>query len=120
MAMLHVHAGERFGDVISLDRDVTVLGRSPDCHEVISKQDTVRRWHARILRINDGYFIEDHEESRNRTYVNDQKIPYHTQILLNHQDQIKICEFEATFLAISTDSTVEAVLSSKTDHRLET
>lgn len=119
MALLHVDRGERQNDIIHLDRDVIVLGRSPDCDEIISKLDSVSRWHARILRVQDRFYIEDHKESRNRTYVNDEKIEYHTQVQLNHQDRIKMCDFEATFLDVDTDSTVEAMLSSKSDHKLE-
>ncbi len=119
MALLHVDRGDRYGENIPLDRDVIVLGRSPDCDEVISKLDSVSRWHARILHIQDRYYIEDFKESRNRTFINEQKLEYHTQLQLQHQDRIKMCDFEATFLDVDSDSTVEAMLSSKSDHRLE-
>lgn len=127
MALLHVDRGEFVGQIIHLDKDKTVLGRSPDCDAVISKNEAVSRWHARILQVDGQYFIEDHRRSKNKTYVNDLPIQYETQIPLKHEDRIRICEFQATFLDAFApgnyaegSSTVEAMLSSKSDHSLET
>lgn len=126
MALFHVEHGDLQGQIISLNKDTIVIGRSPDCDAVISKNEAVSRWHARIVRKGEHYFIEDHRESKNGTYVNDELIPYHTQIPLTHRDRIRICEFEATFFEgppeelSQTSSTVEAMLSSQSDHGLET
>jgi sigma-B regulation protein RsbU (phosphoserine phosphatase) len=126
MAKLHVDRGDHEGQIIHLDKDKFVLGRSLDCDAVISKNEAVSRWHAQILRVNDRYFIEDHRRSKNRTYVNDEAIPYQTHIPLKHGDRLRICEFEATFHdGYSPDfpkeltSTVEAMLSSKSEHNLD-
>src|SRR5476649_2563215 len=97
MASLHIDRGDRQRDVIHLKHGITVLGRSPDCDEVISKNEAVSRWHARILFDSDCFYIEDHKASRNGTFVNYRKIPYHTQVPLSHRDVIRICDFEATF-----------------------
>jgi serine phosphatase RsbU (regulator of sigma subunit) len=125
MARLHVDRGDCDERTISLERDKVVLGRSLDCDAIISKNEAVSRWHAQVLRISDRFYLEDHKKSKNRTYLNDEAIPYQTQVLLKHGDRIRICEFEATFLdGYSGDlpkemtSTVEAMLSSKSDHGL--
>src|SRR5438105_2081393 len=41
-----------------LARNVTLLGRDPDCDIVLTPTDVSRR-HARILRRSDGYYLED-------------------------------------------------------------
>ncbi|MSQ97518.1 MAG: hypothetical protein EXR98_23610 [Gemmataceae bacterium] len=46
MALLHVDRGERQGEIIHLDRDVIILGHSPDCDEIISSLDSVSCWHS--------------------------------------------------------------------------
>jgi serine phosphatase RsbU (regulator of sigma subunit)/pSer/pThr/pTyr-binding forkhead associated (FHA) protein len=126
MAKLQVDRGDLERQSISLDHDKIVLGRSLDCDAVISKNEAVGRWHAQILRVHDRHYIEDHRKSKNRTYVNEEAIPYQTRILLKHGDHIRICEFEATFndgysqeIPKELTSTVEAMLSSKSEHSLE-
>ena len=121
MASLHIDRGDRQRDVIHLKHGITVLGRSPDCDEIISKNEAVSRWHARILFVNDCFYIEDHKASRNGTYVNDRKIPFHTQVPLGHKDVIRICDFEATFSESEdgNSSTVDAVIASDSDHSLD-
>jgi phosphoserine phosphatase RsbU/P len=127
MPLLRVDQGDRAGEIIELTRDRMVLGRSPDCDAVISKNEAVGRWHVQILRQADGLYIEDHRKSKNRTWVNDVVIPQQTPVLLKHEDHIRICEFEATFYETyppgepnKDPSTVEALLSSSSDHSLET
>jgi hypothetical protein len=71
MAMLYVDQGELQGDFIYLLQDKLVLGRSPDCDEVISKNDAVSRRHAVIHKIDGAFYIED-LQTRGGTYVNDQ------------------------------------------------
>jgi sigma-B regulation protein RsbU (phosphoserine phosphatase) len=126
MPLLRVDKGDHAGEIIELITDKIILGRSPDCDAVISKNEAVSRWHVRILRKGDRFFIEDHRRSKNRTFVNDQAIPYQTEVPLKHEDRIRICEFEATFFVTFTPedpskdpSTVEVLLSSGSDHSLE-
>ena len=126
MALLHVDQGDLQGQVIPINADTVVLGRSPDCDVVISTNEVVSRFHARIMRVDDQYVIEDHKRSKNRTYVNDDAIPYQKKIPLSHKDHIRIFDFEATFYLSGEDipsqgsSTVEAMLSSSSQHGLET
>ncbi|MGH7223477.1 MAG: FHA domain-containing protein [Gemmataceae bacterium] len=94
MSALQIHKGLNEGSLIPLDGDKFILGRNPDCGIVIPVT-SVSREHAQILRIHKRYYIED-KQSRNGTFVNDQTISART--LLKHNDKIRICDFEATFV----------------------
>src|SRR5262249_30908345 len=91
---LRILKGADEGTFIPLDGDKFVLGRNPDCGIVIPVT-SVSREHAQILRIQGRYYIED-KQSRSGTYVNNQAIAVRT--LLKHNDRIRICEFQATFV----------------------
>ncbi len=127
MGLLLIDRGDRQGEIIQLTLDKTVLGRHPEfCDEVISKNEAVSRKHAQIVRVSELYYLED-LKSRNHTFLNEAELAPFTQVLLNHKDAIRICEFQATYLDKlpegedgESSSTVEAVLSSKSDHSLET
>jgi pSer/pThr/pTyr-binding forkhead associated (FHA) protein len=55
---LHVRAGNLPAAVYFLEKEETVLGRSPDCDVVIPTVFLSRR-HARIIRIDGQFFVED-------------------------------------------------------------
>jgi serine phosphatase RsbU (regulator of sigma subunit) len=135
MPSLHIVKGANEGSSIPLDGEKFVMGRNPDCGIVIPVT-SVSREHAQILRIHGKYYIED-KQSRNGTYINGQAITVRTQ--LRHNDKIRICDFQATFLegqpTVTQDdmdddggegpegdgtSTVEAMLASSSHMLLET
>lgn len=93
MAVLHILKGQNQGQQVALEQERISLGRNPDCNVVIPVT-SVSREHARILKLNGKYFIED-LQSRNGTYVNNQPITQRTA--LKHNDRIRICDFLATF-----------------------
>jgi phosphoserine phosphatase RsbU/P len=93
MAVLHILKGQNQGQQVPLDQERISLGRNPDCNVVIPVT-SVSREHARILKVNGKFFIED-LQSRNGTYVNNQPITARTA--LKHNDRIRICDFLATF-----------------------
>lgn len=93
MAVLHILKGQNPGQQVPLDQERVSLGRNPDCNVVIPVT-SVSREHARILKLNGKFFIED-LQSRNGTYVNNQPITARTA--LKHNDKIRICDFLATF-----------------------
>ncbi len=109
---------------IQLDQEKIVIGRSPQMSQyVISNKDTVSRQHVQILVIGDRFYIEDLREEdqgkkKHRTFVNDSVIPFRKPIQLKHQDCVRICEFQATFID-DDPSTVEAMLSSKSESHLD-
>jgi serine phosphatase RsbU (regulator of sigma subunit)/pSer/pThr/pTyr-binding forkhead associated (FHA) protein len=127
MAWLQVNKGRLRGKVIQLQVDELILGREKEwVDEVISTKDIVSRRHAKIVRLNDEYCIED-LGSRNKTFVNDQALAPKTPVPLKRDDRITICdeEFEATYHdtdeanSSSGSSTVEAIVTSGSDHGLE-
>jgi len=70
------------------------LGRHPDCNIVIEGVGAVSREHARIIRADDKYFLED-LKSRNGTFLNDEKLEVRRK--LNERDQIRICDLVFVF-----------------------
>lgn len=128
MAWLQVTKGRLHGQIIQLPRAEIVFGRDKDLsHIIISTEEIVSRRHASIRLIDEQHCIED--DSRNGTLVNGEKIARNTPIPLKVNDTITICddEFEAVFCddtssdnSKDSSSTVEALLSSNSDHSLET
>jgi serine phosphatase RsbU (regulator of sigma subunit)/pSer/pThr/pTyr-binding forkhead associated (FHA) protein len=134
MPALLIRQGPNAGTSIPLNQDRFVIGRNPDCG-VIIPVTSVSREHATIVRLQGRYFIEDGDgrgnRSRNHTFVNKQKIDARTA--LRNNDEIRICDFVATFVdpqaagdtegeadADQTTSTVEAVVSGSSNLLLET
>jgi pSer/pThr/pTyr-binding forkhead associated (FHA) protein len=85
--------GGREGETITLDSDVATIGRSP--HSDLFLDDvTVSRHHARVLRDEVGYLVED-LNSLNGTYVNRKRIERHR---LSDADELQIGKFKLAFL----------------------
>lgn len=72
MASLVTVKGPNPGQSFSLHGDTTSIGRQPDV-DVYLESLAVSRQHARILRQNGSFFIEDLDSS-NGTYVNGEKL----------------------------------------------
>ncbi len=85
--------GGREGETISLDVDVLTIGRSP--HSDLFLDDiTVSRHHARVLRDEGGFWVED-LNSLNGTYVNRKRIE---QQRLFDADELQIGKFKLAFV----------------------
>jgi pSer/pThr/pTyr-binding forkhead associated (FHA) protein len=85
--------GGREGETVSLDADVLTVGRSP--HSDLFLDDvTVSRHHARVLRDEGGFWVED-LNSLNGTYVNRTRIE---QQRLFNRDELQIGKFKLTFV----------------------
>ena len=85
--------GGREGETITLDLDVLTIGRSP--HSDLFLDDvTVSRHHARVLRDEGGFWVED-LNSLNGTYVNRKRIE---QQRLYDSDELQIGKFKLAFL----------------------
>jgi hypothetical protein len=93
MPFIQILRGPNEGAVILTGSEPVVLGRNPDCTVVIPATCISRR-HARIVRVGDGYFLDD-LQSRNGTFVNNQAINARTT--LKNNDRIRICDFIAVF-----------------------
>jgi len=77
--------GKDLGKKFSLDKSITVIGRSSKC-EIPVDQDAVSRNHAKLTNDGEKVVIQDNG-STNGTYVNDDKIK---QTELQNGDLIKI------------------------------
>jgi serine phosphatase RsbU (regulator of sigma subunit)/pSer/pThr/pTyr-binding forkhead associated (FHA) protein len=95
MASLFVLKGPNQNASIPLERERMVLGRNGDC-DVVINVPAVSREHARIIRKDGNYFIED-LKSRNGTQVNGQTIDADALTPLKENDKIKICDFLCSF-----------------------
>ena len=93
MPELRTVEGPHAGGVFHLEREAAVLGRHPDC-DIVLDSGAVSRQHARILRIDNAFFIED-MQSRNGTYVNGRQIRDRMQ--LDDQDRITLCDVVLVF-----------------------
>ncbi|MCS7236983.1 MAG: SpoIIE family protein phosphatase [Thermoguttaceae bacterium] len=95
MAILRVLRGLNTGQTYPLNRDSVVLGRNPNC-DIVLPLPAVSRYHARIFRRGDDYYVED-LNSRNKTYLNDNVVEYPSK--LSENDRIRICDVEFVFQA---------------------
>lgn len=93
MAVLQVLNGLNPGQQFPLDREKSVLGRSPDC-DIVLDVGAVSRFHAQILQTGADYFVED-LKSRNGTYVNGDLVQGRRQ--LKDRDQLKVCDLLFSF-----------------------
>src|SRR5512135_2560519 len=95
MAILKQVTGDSAGQIIELKHDVTVIGRSPECHIVLDPNGVSRR-HAEIRRVGDAYLLAD-LRSRNKTKVNNTILDGHHDHRLQSGDRINICDVEFLF-----------------------
>jgi len=87
MAYLIPEDGPEAGRPIPLSESKVVLGRHPDCG-IVLETGAVSRQHAQVLQVGDDYFVED-LNSRNGTFVNDQRLEQRRQ--LAEGDVLAIC-----------------------------
>ena len=90
---LQVMHGPMAGRLYQLDRDVTIVGRNPDC-DVILQPKSVSRKHAAVLRKGTAFEIKDLNSTRG-TLVNGQKLA--DAIELRDGDTLQIGEVQLTF-----------------------
>jgi pSer/pThr/pTyr-binding forkhead associated (FHA) protein len=91
-ASLVVRNGPQAGAAMSLDADVTRLGRSSD-GEISLDDITVSRRHAEIIRTGNTYLVRD-SGSLNGTYVNSARIE---EAPLAQGDELQIGKFRLVF-----------------------
>ena len=93
MAVLQVIKGLSPGQLFPVEGEAAILGRHPDC-DIVLDVGAVSRQHARIVRVGTDYFVED-LNSRNGTFVNDQRIDGRHKLAEN--DQVRICDLVFLF-----------------------
>jgi len=93
MAYLKVVVGPSAGQVCELKEPECVLGRHPDC-DISINLGAASRHHARIVVVDNEYFIED-LHSRNGTFLNEEQI--HERCKMAEGDRIRISDTVFTF-----------------------
>ena len=68
MAVLKHVTGDLAGTLVDLKRDVTVIGRLPEC-DIMLTPTAVSRRHAEIRKVGPACFLVD-LDSRNKTLLN--------------------------------------------------
>lgn len=91
--MLRSELGSKF---VTLNKEVTTLGRNPSLCDVMIDEVGVGRVHAEIHKNEDKYYIKD-IQSLNGSFVNGRKIPTNQYFELKTGDQIKIGSKEVIF-----------------------
>jgi len=91
-ASLVIRNGPQAGVALTIDDDVTRLGRATDA-EISLDDITVSRWHAEILRDGDKYRVRD-AGSLNGTYVNNERID---EAALHQGDELQVGKFRMVF-----------------------
>src|SRR5947209_3795149 len=106
MASIVLSTGPKKGLRLPLRGDSIGLGRDARCDIIINESmlpaksagqsDSVSRRHAIISRAGGDYYIEDGDgqgnPSRNKTFVNDARIPFPGRQRLRNGDRIRICD----------------------------
>ena len=93
MAVLQAVQGLHPAGALPLEGAVMVLGRHPAC-DIVLESGAVSRQHARVLKIDADYYIED-LHSRNGTLVNGRQVTQRQ--LLCDGDRLGICDLEFVF-----------------------
>jgi serine phosphatase RsbU (regulator of sigma subunit)/pSer/pThr/pTyr-binding forkhead associated (FHA) protein len=90
---LQILSGPLSGQLFTLDREVTTIGRNPEC-DVVLQPKSVSRKHAAILRKTSGFLIKDLGSTRG-TFVNGQKLGQ--PVLLEDGNTVQIGEVLLSF-----------------------
>jgi len=92
MAILKRVTGNPAGQIIELNSDLTVIGRSPECNIVLDPNGVSRK-HAEIRREGNVFYLAD-LRSRNLTKVNNTRVEPGRDHRLQPGDRINICDVE--------------------------
>jgi phosphoserine phosphatase RsbU/P len=93
MAVLRALQGHTPGKILPLEGASVILGRHPAC-DIVLESASVSRQHARILNIDDDFYVED-LHSRNGTLLNGRNVVQRQ--LLAENDELGICDLSFVF-----------------------
>lgn len=92
-ALIHEESHTKF----LLVHPMTIVGKLPGTAQIILKEATVSRIHARIVYKEDEYYLED-LNSKNGTYVNECLLENRESLKLKSGDRIKFADVECTYV----------------------
>jgi pSer/pThr/pTyr-binding forkhead associated (FHA) protein len=95
-AQLVVFQGRVQKGITDLDTDSLSIGRQEE-NDLVLESDRVSRRHAKVLRENGGYFIED-LGSFNGTLVNNRRLTPCQKRKLRHKDILQLSDCRLLFL----------------------
>ncbi len=95
-AQLVVIQGRAQQASVELDTDTLTIGRQEE-NDLVLESDRVSRRHAKVLREDGGYFIED-LGSFNGTLVNNRKLTPCQKRKLRHKDVLQLSDCRILFL----------------------
>lgn len=90
--------------VISLNKNLILLGKLPDAADVILDSPTISRIHARIQRLGSTYYLSD-LNSKNGTFLNGTPVMLGTEYPLHHGDEIRFANLVYRFYDSEPDVT---------------
>ena len=103
MAVLKQVTGDLAGTLVELKRDVTVIGRSPECDHVLGTNGVSRR-HAEIRKVGQSFVLTD-LNSLNKTLVNNTALKGGVDHPLKENDLIRICGVEFVYYPVEPPET---------------
>ena len=105
MALLIIQQGPDVGRKFVLEEQVSVLGRQPESTICLPAR-AVSREHARILRTDQGFLVEDLDSS-NGTFLNRQRLKPHDPVPLTEQHTLHVGPYVLALLPTPTLTTTE-------------
>src|SRR5688572_16352941 len=94
MASIKIISGANTGEIYPLDARETLLGRHPEC-QVVLKDSTVSRRHARFVKEGKHYVVDD-LGSQHGTRLNGEIV--RSPERLHDQDEVQISQVRVVFL----------------------
>lgn len=93
--------GSRNGvlEEININKDSFIIGRVKGQVDYVSDNRTIGKMHAEIINRDDNYYIRD-LNSRNGTYLNNERIEGYKEYLLSNNDKITFSNSSFTFVIL--------------------
>ena len=84
-------SGGRKGEDFIITKSPFLIGSKPGSNDAVLHSDAVSRYHARIIKKDGGFFLED-LNSKNSTMLNGEVLPYNEMRKLSGMDLISFAD----------------------------